>query len=72
MIRLTLAVFSIRSKERAVRDLKGMFTQKNMVISDVGSDKIGKYAVDSFSILLLVLKIFAFQVEKLVIWRQPS
>ena len=27
--------------------------------------------VDDFSILLLVLKIFTFKVEKLVIWRPP-
>ena len=40
-----------------------------MLISDVTSDKIGKNAVDSLSISLLVLKIFAFKVEKLVIWR---
>ena len=43
-----------------------------MLISDVGSDKIGKNAIDRFSVLLLVLKIFAFKVEKLVMWRQPS
>ena len=48
-------------------DLKGKFTQKNMLFSDVRFDKIGKNAVDCFSISPLVLKIFAFKVEKLVI-----
>ena len=47
--------------------LKGKFTQKNMLISDVRSDKIGMNAVDRFPISLLVLKIFTFKVEKLVI-----
>ena len=45
--------------------LKGKFTQKNMLISDVKSDKMGKNAV-------VVLKIFAFKVKKLVIWRPQS
>ena len=45
---------------------------KNMLISDVRSDKIGKNALDRFSISVLVLKIFAFKVEKIVIWKQPS
>ena len=51
--------------------LKGKFTQKNMLVSDVRSDKIGKNAVDRFSISPLVLKIFAFKVEELVRWSQP-
>ena len=51
-----------------LRDLKGKFTQKNMLFSDVRFDKIGKNAVDCFSISPLVLKIFAFK----VISRQPS
>ena len=42
------------------------------MFSDVRSDKIGKNAIDRFSISPLFLKIFAFKVEKLVIWRQPS
>ena len=51
--------------------LKGKFTQKNMLVSDVRSDKIGKNAVDRFSISPLVLQIFAFKVEEHLIWRQP-
>ena len=45
-----------------------------MLISDVNvrSDKIGKNAVDRFLISLVVLKIFAFKVKKLVTWRPPS
>ena len=42
---------------------------KNMLISDVRSDKIGKNAIDHFLVSLLVVKIFAFKVEKLVIWK---
>ena len=38
-----------------------------MLVSDVRSDKIGKNAVDRFSVSPLVLKIFAFKVEELVI-----
>ena len=45
---------------------------QNILILDVRSDKIGKNAVDHFSTSLLVLKIFAFKFEKLVIWRPPS
>ena len=52
--------------------IKGKVHPKNMLFSDVRSDKIGKNAIDRFSISPLVLKIFAFKVEKLVIWRQPS
>ena len=55
-----------------IKDLKGKFTQKIMLMSDVRSDKIGKNAADRFSISLLVLKIFAFKVEKNVTWKQPS
>ena len=51
---------------------KGKVHPKNMLFSDVRSDKIRKNAVDRFSISPLVLKIFALKVEKLVIWRQPS
>ena len=50
--------------------LKGKVHPKNMLVSDVRSDKIGKNAIDRFSISPLVLKIFAFKVEELVIWRQ--
>ena len=42
-----------------------------MLVSDVRSDKIGKNAVDRFSISPLVLQIFAFKVEELLTWRQP-
>ena len=42
-----------------------------MLVSGVRSDKIGKNAVGRFSISPLVLKIFAFKVEELLIWRQP-
>ena len=45
---------------------------KKHVVSDVRSDKIENNAVDCFSTSPLVFKIFAFKVEKLVIWRQPS
>ena len=51
--------------------LKGKVHPKNMLVSDVRSDKIGKNAVDRFSLSHLVLKIFAFKVEELLIWRQP-
>ena len=51
--------------------LKWKIHPKTMLMSDVRSDKIGKNAVDRFSISLLVLKIFVFKVEKLVIWRPP-
>ena len=54
------------------RIIKGKVHPKNMLFSDVRSDKIGKNAIDRFSISPLVLKIFAFKVEKLVICRQPS
>ena len=54
------------------RKLKGKVHPKNMLFSDVRFDKVRKNAVDRFSISPLVLKIFAFKVEKLVIWRQPS
>ena len=50
---------------------KGKVHPKNMLVSDVRSDKIGKNAVDHFSLSPLVLKIFAFKVEELLIWRQP-
>ena len=39
----------------------------DMLISDERSDKIGKNAVERFSVSLLVLQIFAFKVEKLLI-----
>ena len=42
-----------------------------MLVSDVRSVKIGKNAVNRFSISHLVLKIFAFKVEEFLIWRQP-
>ena len=48
------------------QNLKGKFTQKNMLISDVRSNKIGKNAGNRFSISRPVLKIYAFKVEKLV------
>ena len=51
--------------------LKGKFTQKNMLVSDVRSDKIGKNSVDRFSVSPLFLEIFAFKVEELLKWRQP-
>ena len=50
--------------------LKGKVHPKNMLVSDLRSDKIGKNAVDRFSISPLVLKIFAFKVEEFLIWRQ--
>ena len=50
--------------------LKGKVHPKNMLVSDVRSDKIGKNAIDCFSISPLVLKIFAFKVEELVRWSQ--
>ena len=50
---------------------KGKVHPKNMLVLDVRSDKIGKNAVGRLSISPLVLKIFAFKVEELVIWRQP-
>ena len=43
-----------------------------MLVSDVRSDKIGKNAVDCFSISPLALKIFAFKVEELVIRPEGS
>ena len=52
-------------------DIKGKVHPKNMLVSDVRSVKIGKNAVDRFSLSPLVLKIFAFKLEKLLIWRQP-
>ena len=52
--------------------LKAKVHPKNMLISDVRSDKIGKNTVDRFLISLTVLKISAFKVKKLVIWRPPS
>ena len=58
-------------KENADR-FKGKVHPKNMLFSDVRSYKIGKNAADRFSTSPLVLEIFAFKVEKLVIWRQPS
>ena len=42
-----------------------------MLVSDVRSDKIGKNAIDRFSLSPLVLKVFVFKVEELPIWRQP-
>ena len=45
---------------------------KNLLISDVRSDKMGRNTVDHFSISFLVLRIFALKVEKPVIWRLPS
>ena len=38
-----------------------------MLISALRSDKIGKNDVDRFSISLLVLKVFAFKVQKRMI-----
>ena len=52
-------------------DFKGKIHPKNMLVSDVRSDKIGKNAVDRFSLSSLVHKIFAFKLEELLIWRQP-
>ena len=52
-------------------NIKGKVHPKNMLVSDVRSDKIGKNAVDRFSLSPVVLKIFAFNVEELLIWRQP-
>ena len=53
--------------------LKGKIHPKNMLISNVRSDKIGRNAVDRFFLIsLVVLKIFAFKVKKLVVWRPPS
>ena len=41
---------------------------KNLLISDVRSDEIGKNIIDHFSIIAcLVLKIFVFKVQNLVI-----
>ena len=54
-----------------VNGLKGKVYPKSMLVSDVRSDKIGKNAIDSCSISPLVLKIFAFKVEELLIKRQP-
>ena len=51
--------------------LKGKVRPKDMLVSDVRSDKIGKNAVDHFSVSPPVLEIFAFKVEELLIWRQP-
>ena len=51
---------------------KGKVYPKNWLIADVASDEIGKNAIDRLSIPLLVLKIFIFKVQKLVIWRPPS
>ena len=50
---------------------KGKVHPKNMLVSDVRSDKTGKNAVDHFSLSPLVLKTFAFKVEELLIWRHP-
>ena len=55
-----------------ILNIKGKIHPKNMLISDVRFDKIGKNADDRFLISLLVLKTFAFKVEKLVILRPPS
>ena len=54
-----------------IREIKGKVHPKNMLVSDVRYDKIGKNAVDRFSISPLVLKIFAFKMEELLIWKQP-
>ena len=51
--------------------LKGKVHPKTMMVSDVRSDKIGKNALDRFSLSPLVLKIFTFKVEELLMWRQP-
>ena len=51
---------------------EGKVHPENMLISDVRSNKTEKNTVDSFSISLLVLKIFAFIVKKNEIWRPPS
>ena len=52
-------------------NVKGKVHPKNLLVSDVRSDKIGKNTVERFSLSPLVLKIFAFKVEELLIWRQP-
>ena len=51
--------------------VKGKVHPKNMLVSGVRSDKIGKNAVDRLSLSPLVLKIFVFKVEELLIWQQP-
>ena len=50
---------------------KGKVYPKNWLIADVTSDEIGKNAIDCLSISILVLKIFVFKIQKLVIWRPP-
>ena len=50
---------------------KGEVHPKKMLVSDVRSGKIGKNAIDRFSLSPLVLKIFTFKMEELLIWRQP-
>ena len=52
-------------------EVKGKVHPKTMLVSDVRSDKIGKNALDRFSLSPLVLKIFTFKVEELLMWRQP-
>ena len=56
------------------RQFKEKVHPNGLLISDVRSDEIaaGKNTVDRFSISLLVLKIFAVKVQKLVIWRPSS
>ena len=50
-----------------VKLLKGNFAQNHVDLSDEGFDKIGKKALDHFSMSLMVFKMFAFKAEKLVI-----
>ena len=69
---LHINVAIVKQHENWNSFIKGNVHPKDVLFSDVRSDKIGKNAVDRFSISPLVLKIFAFKVEKLVIWRQPS
>ena len=62
----------VSSRAKSPGLVKWKVHSKNVLFSDVRSYKIGKNAADRFSISPLVLEIFAFNVEKLVIWRQPS
>ena len=74
----TNCVFGVR-KGKVFCDLfvkrqcfKGKVHLKNLLISDINSDEIRKNAVERFSLSFLVVKIFAFKIQKLVIWRPPS
>ena len=51
--------------------LKGKVHPKNMLISDVRSEKIGKNAVDRFFDITCGSQDIC-KVKKLVIWRPPS